>query len=161
MTEDEIKQFFIRAVNLYLEEKDELLANAELMRKTLCSTEKLQQEVDGYQQEMAVLVDMTQNLVSENARVAVDQTEYTEKYNSLVDRYEATKAKYDTAQAAIEAKRSQDELMQAFIKTVRELDGFRENFDEGLWSALVDFVTVYEKKKLVFTFLDGVEITVE
>lgn len=31
-------------------------------------------------------------------------------------------------------------------------------FDEGLWSGLVDFVTVYNTKDIRVTFKDGTEI---
>ena len=38
-----------------------------------------------------------------------------------------------------------------------------QSFDEELWYSTVDHVTVYEDKRLVFTFRDGrqVEITAE
>lgn len=38
-----------------------------------------------------------------------------------------------------------------------------QSFDEELWYSTVDYVTVYEDKRLVFTFRDGrqVEITAE
>ena len=47
-------------------------------RKTLCVTDALQEEKGKLEEEMAVLVEMTQNIVAENARVAQDQDEYPE-----------------------------------------------------------------------------------
>ena len=54
----------------------------------------------------------------------------------LVSRYDATKAKYDTAE-------------QGTVVT---------EFDEGLWGTLVDFMTVYSKEDISVTFKDGTEI---
>lgn len=34
-------------------------------------------------------------------------------------------------------------------------------FDEGTWYALVDFMTVYGKKDVLFTFKNGMEIPVQ
>ncbi len=34
-------------------------------------------------------------------------------------------------------------------------------FDEELWYSTVDFVTVYEDMRLVFTFRDGQEVEIE
>lgn len=61
-------------------EKKEIIANAEIIRKTLCVTDALQEEKDKLEEEMAVLVEMTQNIVAENARVAQNQDEYQKRY---------------------------------------------------------------------------------
>ena len=43
-----------------------------------------------------MIVSMTQSIVTENARIAQDQDEYKKRYDSLVDRYDETKAQYDS-----------------------------------------------------------------
>ncbi len=48
----------------------------EIICKTLCVTDALQEEKSKLEVEMAVPVEMTQNIVAENARVAQDQDEY-------------------------------------------------------------------------------------
>lgn len=161
LTEEEIKALFIKAVNLYLVERDELLTNVEMIRQTLCNTETLETDLEKYRQEMEVLVEMTQNAIDENARVAVDQTEYTKRYNSLVDRYEAAKAKFEQTRQAIENKQIQSGMLQRFSETIRNLGTVIDEFDESLWASVVDFAMVKQKKEVTFTFIDGVEITVE
>ena len=56
-------------------------------------------------QEVAVLVEITQNCIAENARVAQDQGEYQKRYNGLVERYEKAKARFDEVTETI-AERS-------------------------------------------------------
>ena len=55
-------------------------------------TAELTQEKTALGQEMVVLVEMTQNCIAENARIAQDKGEYQKRYNWLVDRYEKGKS---------------------------------------------------------------------
>ena len=63
-------------------QKGEIIANAGLVRQTLCDTSELEQEKASLEQEarkglakasLTVLVEMTQNCIAENARLAQDQ----------------------------------------------------------------------------------------
>ena len=107
---------------------------------------------------MAVLVDMTQNIIAENARIAQDQEEYQKRYDGLAARYDAAKAKYDETESAISAKEAQSGRLEAFIKTLREQDSIIEDFDESLWGSMVESVTVGKEKEMTVTFRDGTGI---
>lgn len=48
-------------------EKRKIITNAEIIRKTLRVTDALQEEKGKLEEEMAVLMEMTQNIVAENA----------------------------------------------------------------------------------------------
>jgi len=48
------------------------MEHARLVRQTICDTSALEKEKASLQQELAVLVEMTQNCIAENARVAQD-----------------------------------------------------------------------------------------
>lgn len=159
VTEDEIKAMFIKAYNQLLSEKKEIIANAELMRVTLCGTSELAAERDKLQEELTVLAEMIQNIVAENARVAQDQEEYQQRYNGLAERYETAKSRYDELTYAIEQKDAQNEKMRQFIRTLKERDGIITEFDPALWGSLADFVTIGRDRRSV-TFKDGTEIKV-
>lgn len=96
--------------------------------------------------------------MTENARTALDQDEYSERYNGLVSRYEAVKAQFDGVSQAIADKADRKKLLEQFFQTVEMQEPVTE-FDERLWSSLVDFVTVYSEKDLRVTFKDGTEIS--
>jgi len=107
---------------------------------------------------------MTQNIVNENAQIAQDQDEYQKRYNGLVDRYNTAKSRYDEVVRSIAAKEAQSERLENFIRELKAQDGVLTEFDERLWSCMVDFVTVGcrqagRKKELTVTFKDGTEIT--
>lgn len=48
--------------------------------------------------------------------------------------------------------------MSGFIKILKAQDGIIAEFDERLWSSMVDFVAVGRNKEMVVTFRDGTEI---
>lgn len=107
---------------------------------------------------MAVLAEMTQNIVAENARIAQDQDEYQKRYDGLVKRYDEAKARYDEVVASISAKEAQSERLAGFIKVLKSQGGITSEFDGSLWSSMVEFVTVGRNKEIAVTFRDGSEI---
>lgn len=158
VTEEEVKAAFVSAYNQLVTEKEEIIANVELIRKTLCVTDALQEEKSKLEEEMAVLVEMTQNIVAENARIAQNQDEYQKRYDSLVKRYDTAKARYDEMVATISAKEAQSERLANFIKVLKAKDGTISDFDGSFWGGMVEFVTVGRDKEITVTFRDGTEI---
>ena len=158
VTEDEVKAAFVSAYNQLVTEKKEIIANAEIIRRTLCATDSLREERQKLEDEMLVLVEMTKSIVAENARIAQDQDEYQNRYDGLVQRYETAKTRYDEVAAAISAKEAQSERLVDFIRMLKKQDGSIAEFDERLWGCMVDFVTVGRKKEITVTFRDGTEI---
>lgn len=155
VTEEEIKAAFVTAFNKLVTEREEIAANARLVRQTLCDTTALAEEKAKLQQELAVLVEMTEKAVRENARIAQDQEEYQRHYNSLVERYDAAKARFDKVTEAISAKESQAERLAMFERTLETQKEPVAEFDERLWGAMVDYVTVGADKGLTVVFRDG------
>lgn len=119
VTEEEVKAAFVTAFNKLVTEREEIVANAEMVRQTLCDTTELEQKKAAWGQELAVLVEMTQNCIAENARIAQDQGEYQKRYNSLVERYETAKARFDEMTDAIAERSAKSERLAGFIKTLR------------------------------------------
>lgn len=154
VTEDEIKEMFVKAFNELLTEKKEIITNIEFMKKTIFDTSALVAERDKLQEEMTVIVDMTQNLIAENSRVAQDQEKYHKRYSGLVERYETLKKRYDELTYEIEQKDAKSEKMRQFIKVLKKQDKLITDFDEVLWSSLVEFVTIGRTERSV-TFRDG------
>jgi len=72
VTEREVKTAFVTAFNRLVTEREEIVTNATLVRQTLCDTTELEREKAALGQELAVLVEMTQNCIAENARIAQD-----------------------------------------------------------------------------------------
>ena len=132
--------------------------NARLVRQILCDTTELEQEKASLGQELAVLVEMTQTCIAENARIVQDQGEYQKRYNGLVKRYEKAKARFDEVTEAIAERSAKGERLAGFIRTLAAQRESVAEFDERLWGARVDYVTVGVDKRLTVMFRNGTGI---
>ena len=157
LTENEIKDVFVRAFNQLIGIKDEVIANIRILQQSLSDTSDMAKEQDRLSEDMNVLAGMTEQLIAENARVAMDQDNYKKRYDDLAGRYEAAKKQCDAVTDEIHHRQSRNEQMDVFIKELEE-QGILTEFDERLWSSLVDFITVYSKDDIRVTFRDGTEI---
>lgn len=160
VTEEEVREGFIKAYNRLVSEKKEIIANAKLVRKTLCDTSGLLEKKQKLEEELQVVSDMVEHLVEDNARTAGDQDDYQNRYDSLVERYENARKQFDEVNRQISEKNARSERIADFIGKLKEQDGVIEEFDPWLWACMVDFVTVGRRKEMVFTFRDGTEIEV-
>ena len=161
LTEDEIKVAFVKAVNRLLKGKYDMLENIRLVREQICDTTELEAESQQLMEDMKLLSDMVQKCISENARIAQDQTDYQTRYNELVSRYEATKDRYDKVEKSIKAQHVKAERLEAFAEALGKQGDMVMSFDEGLWGTLIDFMTVYNKADIRVTFKDGTEIHIK
>lgn len=160
ITEEEIKELFLKAVNELFSGKAEIITNTKEMMELVCNTDALDKEIADCIVELNIISEQMQSAILENSRVALNQEEYEKGYAALTERYNATKEKYDKATEQIEAKKAQRELIKGFIRTLENTGTVAEEFDAGLWCGLVDHVTVTDKENIVFTFKNGLETNV-
>ena len=104
--------------------------------------------------------ELIQKCIGENARVAQNQSEYAKRYDALVGRFETAKARLEEVRAAITEKQAQQKMMENFMEELRGLPQQVDYFYEGAWYAMVDFVTVYGREDVRFTFKNGMEVKV-
>ena len=158
--EKEIKEALVTAFNRLVTEREEIVTNARLVRQTLCDTTALMEENIKLQQELAVLVEMTEKCIRENARIAQSQEEYQRSYEGLVVRYDVAKARFDEVLETISAKEAQSEQLAVFIKRLKNRTEPVAEFDSQLWAGMVECVTVGVDKGLTVVFRDGTAVRV-
>lgn len=158
LDEETIKRLFIEAVNKLLADKDEILAGFEEIKEALFNTSSLESERTGLQNEMAVLSEIIQKCVDENARVAQSQDEYLRRYEGLASRFENAKRLFVEVGDLLSERKAHRDRMEAFVACLRKQDGLITEFDEQLWNSLMDYATVYSVDDVRFTFKDGAVI---
>ena len=62
---------------------------------------------------------------------------------------------------AIKDKQSRQATIEAYLETLKSQGTLVERFESAFWCALLDFVTVYSKKDVRFTFKDGTEMGIK
>jgi site-specific DNA recombinase len=159
LQEEEIKAFFVRAVNQLLGVKDEVIANLEAVIVVLFDTSEISDKKAALKDEMYALKKRIQSMITDNARFPLEQSDYISRYDALASKYDALKDEHDQLEAEIADKVSRRESMDQFVTTLRQQDGLVQVFDENLWGSLVEVVTVYSEMGVRFTFRDGTVVT--
>ena len=156
-TEAEIQAMFIVVVNQLISQKESIIAALEASLETAFDTTALEVELTEVQGEIMVVSDRIQSCIYENAHVALDQEEYQKRYGALSDRFDKAKARFEEIEDAIGSKQSRRAAIETFLNNLRDAN-IVDNFEVSLWCGLLDFVTVYSRDNVVFTFRNGTEI---
>ena len=101
---------------------------------------------------------MIQKCIEENARTALDQSEYETRYAALAERYNTAKKQLDDVESQIAGKKSRRGIMEKFLNDLAAQTELLTEFDESGWVAFVDYATVGKDGTIAFTFKNGVEI---
>ena len=128
------------------------------MMDMVCNTDDLDKELGDKVAELNIIAEQMQTAIAENSRMALDQNEYERRYADLTERYNAIKADYDKISEQIESKKAQRELFKSFIRALEKQGALVEEFDEELWSSLVQEVVVKSKDDILFIFKNGFKI---
>ena len=160
MTEDEIKQIFVKALNSLVEVKENVIAELRSLIDDVCQMEELIEEHGRVEQELGVLAERLENLIRENARVAQDQTAYLKQENEIHKRYLEKQGRLEKLDDQIAERESKRNTLEGMIQVVCGINGELVEFDEELWGGLLDHVVVKEDGEMVVVFKGGIEIGV-
>ena len=160
LTEDEIKQIFVKALNSLVEVKENVIAELRSLIDSVCWTEELTEEHDRTEQELSVLAERLEMLIRENARVAQDQTAYLKQENEIRARYLEKQGYLETLDEQIAERESKRKTLEGMIQVVCGINGEQVEFDEELWGGLLDHIVVKEDGQVVVVFKGGIEIVV-
>ena len=158
LTEDEVKAAFIRMVNRLSADRTPLLVDLREIQQTYSGTDDLERQLRELDERLNHDADAVQDLIAQNARVAQNQDEYNAQYDALVSQYEDTKERRDKVAAEIRQKGIRRREFQRFITALEKLPEEVTEFEESMWSELVESMTVYTKDDLRFTLPCGTEI---
>jgi DNA invertase Pin-like site-specific DNA recombinase len=161
LNEDTLRWAFTEAWGRILTDKERYIEEYDEIIRALMDTASLDKEAARLQEECMVVYELIGRCVDENARTAQDQEEYAERYNGLLARYDAAKKQSEDIEEERQSRSVRKEKIIRFLADMKMQDGLLTEFDEELWCATVDTVTVHSEKDVAFTFRDGTEIHVD
>lgn len=161
LSEEVLQRIFVEAFNRVIEDKDRIIGDFDAIIEVLTDISSLDKESTKLRDECAVVMELIRKCVEENAHSAMDQSEYQERYNELVDRYETAKRRLDAIADEKQARAAKRESISRFLTDLKRLDGLLAEFDEELWYATVDTMTVRLEREAIVTFKNGTEIKVQ
>lgn len=159
VTEEDVRRKFVSAFNSVLSWRKELLDNCRHAQNTLCDCAALDAETAALGQEIGVLEALARGTIlascegSNEEGVPGNGNPYIQKLDSAIKR-----------QKELEALRREKQIKRAlldgFIRNIEESGESIGEFDERLWAAVTEKVTVMPYGALVFSFKDGTDITI-
>lgn len=132
--------------------KDVIIRQYRGIIRTLTDTSALVQEHTKQQNEHDVVEGLIRRLIAENAQVGLDPEDYTRREEELLARYDIAKSAMTDIETQIQERKNRRTKLAAFIRELEKQEGLITVFDEQLWNATVESVTVYSKERMVFTF---------
>ena len=130
------------------------------MRAALTKGERTEQQIQSITEEIEVIAGLVQSSVNENATNAIPQQEYSQRYNSLVNRYERAAAKLaelKTERAKIEER---DRKIQIFIEMLKTQPLILDKWDAQVWNVLLEKATVFRDDTILFEFKNNYIVTI-
>jgi site-specific DNA recombinase len=161
LTEEQIKESFVIALSTLLENRESLLEDGRVVKAELSDCSEIDAKIDRVIQESDVVAGLIKKCIEDNSSRALDQESYTKQYDGLVERYEALKNKHAGYMRDRKDRQFKEDVLSGFLFEITELYCLGIAFDESHWNRTIDHVTVYSDARLVFSFQNGREITVE
>ena len=159
--EDELKSAFIKAVNQILGNKERYIKSFKEQLLLLADTSNLEKELKKLQDEHDSLDDRIHCYVEENKREIQDQGVYNHRYSEMMEKFKKLGSQLNQIKDKILEQNTRKEKIRRFLNKLRQMNNLITEFDEDLWNATIELVTVQMDKTLIFTFRDGTEISVK
>ena len=158
LTEEDIKEAFIAAFNLFIVDKDAIIDACRVMQETLTDTTGFDAKIERLQESQAEIKILLEKHVEDNMHNVQDQVAFWRRYEEYETRFNALAEEIDALKLVRIQRQHEAEIIGAFMFEIFERDGVIEDFDERLWIASVDIVTVYHTGDMVFRFKNGMEV---
>jgi len=155
---EEIKAFFVKALNTAAKKKSEIMANLRERRAGFDNV-SLQREKTLLQRELEALTEQLDEYLKANDGICENE-EYYRNYGAVTERVKNIRVRLAAIGSRISENSAQDKVYGGYIDIYAGLDGHMSEFDENLWGMLVECVTIYSRDNMLFKFKDGTEIVV-
>jgi hypothetical protein len=159
VAEEDVRARFPTAFNSLMSDRDLLVEDCRLAQTVLCDTTAIDTELAGLRSEIEVVTELSRKAIYENARTAVNQSEWTERNNSYLERHRKASERVDELEAAKRERLGKGKILEGFIKDIENRPLAIDEFDNKLWLAVIDRVAVSRDGAMVFKFKSGTEIT--
>lgn len=159
ISEKDIERLFVDAINQLMDGREDIMENLINMRAMLRDNHDLEKSRDEALKQMRFIAGKMDAEVSENAHFNKDQIAYRERYAALELAYDKEKNRYESSQQSIADRLSRMEMLGLFIERLNGQKEKLREFNGSLWGSLLENVTIYSQKKVVFCFKDGTKIT--
>ena len=152
LTEEQIKDEFVKAVNNLISNKEEVIKDCENTILSLTNIEDIDTKISKLQEESEIVIELMKSLIYENSRKVINQDEYNKKYNFYTEKYEKIKLELSKLEDKKQDLKVRRDKIKIFIDNLKNSNKVISEFDEKLWYSLVERVIVYADGNIEFKF---------
>ena len=160
LSAEQLQEVFVDAFNKIISDRERYINALDPVLEMLSTSADIESEAEILNERCMRLHSQMEALVAENARHCQDQAEYQKRYADLNSRYESVKERLVELDSERQSRLARKGKVLQFIETLRGRESLLECFDETLWRATVESVTVYSLDCLRVKFRDGREVEV-
>ncbi|MCM1226042.1 MAG: recombinase family protein [Clostridium sp.] len=160
LDENEIKEKFLTAYNRLFSDRESVMNLCKAVLQTLYDHSRIDIEIAGIKAKMEAVADKVKYMISVNSRIAQVQSVYAEEYERLVKEYDALESEVKKLYAEKAERTEKGVIIDRFMHELSERENLLVEFDEHLWIASIEKVTVFPDKKMKFLFKNGSEIEI-
>ena len=160
ISEEMIQRIFLEAYNLLMADRETVMANCKLMYETLADFSALDDKVRELTEEIKFVSDMSAALIKQHASQAESEKEYEKRRAVLVDRYNKAQSALEQAKVDRQLRMEQRKKIKRFMETLKKQPLVQPEWDEYLWSRIVESITMHSDKRAEVCFIHGVTIEV-
>ena len=159
LTEDEIKDAFVKAIGQLLKDKYEKLKDAEILRQIVSDTSSIENQREILEAEMEGLAKALEYDIMTNISLASDQEGYRIRRESLESQWLKKKEEIESLDDLISDKILRAGRIDAFIEELQSAKAITE-FSQQAWGVMVESVKVRRDGDIEFSFIDGSKVRV-
>lgn len=136
------------------------VSKAQKRINSLIDTSVLEKKLETKEAEYDEAYKALKDLVDSNSSRLQNQDEYTNMFNEAESRFQILEKEISELNTRIASIKAQREKIAIYLNTLKADNKIIEEFNEDLWCAFVDKVTVYTDNNLKFPFKDGSDMSI-
>jgi len=158
VTEEEVKDKFMKAFNSILVYRKELIASCLLVQQAICDCTEIDAQIEELQRELDVIYELSRKAIYENAHGSMDLDDFSERNSEYQERYYKTLDQVKMLKEQKHEKQHKSVVLDIFITNIKRQAAALDAFDEQIWMAVIERVIVSAAGQLTFQFKDGTEV---
>ena len=158
VTEAEVKQRFLAAWNSIADNREALISDCQIARAMLCDCKDVDKELAEINREVDVVTRLSRKAIHVIAHSAAEEKKLSTRNNGYLERHRKATERIAALEEAKRRRKSRARILETFIRNIVSSPQVLTEFDEKLWAAAIDRVTVRLDDRLVFRFKDGTEV---
>lgn len=158
LTEVEIKEKFIKAYNITMEDKEIIKEDLKSIIKLLTDTNDIDKKINETNEELTIVVELAKQAIEDNSKTDLSDDEFNERYNGLLKRHEGLQKKLDELLEVKQEKESKAIRMNAFLNTLHKAEDELSEWNKHIWMLMVEEAIVHRDSNITFKFYNGLTV---